>query len=329
MKLENYIPDSTFINSFENLSNDCIEDILEEELIKDLQYKYSTNNVDQTIFIFFIRSYIYYNNSNIDTEKLVKFLLLDLNLPEDLFFNNKKINIYRYGSNNLFDIMENFIFRYLDKTYDDIIHGKITGRELVNNYYIKYKEDATKHFKYKKKKDILNYKNVFNYYMLILLYKDFNCNIMKNKLFDNFTYPNNFILSKSLDEIYKVSYDYYIDNLNKFLEKDLEDYICKHGLDDIKIINRQLKVKSGIIDLLGIDSNNMKVLIELKITNRPVGLLWQTISYTEDIKNLYNEEIRTIVVAPKLEKSIFDQLPDFVEVYEFTKNKIFKFKKVK
>ena len=61
MKLENYIPDSTFINSFENLSNDCIEDILEEELIKDLQYKYSTNNVDQTIFIFFIRSYIYYN----------------------------------------------------------------------------------------------------------------------------------------------------------------------------------------------------------------------------------------------------------------------------
>ena len=310
-------------------NTECIEDILENELIKDLQYKYSIDNISRTMLLFFIRSCIYYNQTNLNAEQLVKFLLLELNLPDDLYFKNTKINIYRYGDNNLFNIMDNFIFRYLDKIYNDIVKGEINGKELVNFYFNKYKEEAKRHFKYKKKKDIKNYKSVFSFYMLTLLYKDFNCNIMPNKLFDNFTYPNNFCLSKSFDEVYKIAYDNFINTENKFLEKDLEDYICKNGLDDIKIINRQLKVKSGIIDLLGIDSNNKKVLMELKITNRPVGLLWQINAYTEDIKNLYKEDIRTIIVAPQLDKSILNQLPEFVEIYEFTKIKSFKFKKIK
>lgn len=312
------------------MTNTNIEDILEEEILNDLQYKYSTSNDTQTMFVFFLRSIIFYESNVLTNEQYIDFLLLELNLPSDLYYKNFKVSLRRYGDNNLQNIIDNFIYRYLESYHNDTIKGTILGKEFIFAQYNEYKKEAQRVFRSKKKKEIVNYKNVFKYFLLKCSYKDFNYALNDCKKFENFNYPENFILKNNFDFILKRSYDKYIDSEEKLIEKNLEDYICKHGIDDIKITNRQVKVNSGIIDLIGIDNSDNKVIIELKVVSRPTRLLWQVNSYTEDIKSIYkNSNIRTVVVAPKLEESILKQLPDFVEVYEFTKNKVYKFKKIK
>jgi hypothetical protein len=307
----------------------CIEDLLEDDLILSLKYLYNKNDNVQTMLIFFIRCFIYFDSTNLSDEQYTEFLLKELNLPKKLIYRNEEISLGRYGLNSLQNIMDNFIYKYLETPYNDTIRGNILGKELLLCYLKNYREKALKTFKYKKKKNIKDYKNVFKYILLKNVYDDFSINIQPIKYFDNFNYLD-FELEITFDEICKNAYNNYIEHEEKLIEKELENYICKYNLDDIRIINRQMKIPSGIIDLLGVDENNKKVLLELKITSRPVGLLWQLNSYTEDIKNIYKEDIRTVVVAPKLDENIFKQIPQQYEIYEFTKKKDkYNFKKIR
>jgi hypothetical protein len=307
----------------------CIEDLLENDLILNLKYLYNKDDDTQTMLIFFIRCFIYFDSIDLSDEQYIEFLLKELNLPKKLIYKNEEISLGRYGTNSLQNIMDNFIYRYLETLHNDTIRGQILGKELLLYYLNNYREKALRTFKYKKKKDIKEYKNVFKYVLLENVYNDFSINIQPIKYFDNFNYFN-LKLESTFDEVCKKAYNNYIEHEEKLIEKELENYICKNQIDDIRIINRQMKIQSGIIDLLGIDENNKKVLIELKVTSRPVGLLWQLNAYTQDLINYYKEDIRTVVVAPKLDDNILKQIPEKYEIYEFVKRKDkYNFKKIR
>lgn len=306
----------------------CIEDILEIDLLKDLKYIYNKADDNQTMLLFFLRACIYWRTEKISNEQYISFLIKELNIPNDIIYNGIKISKNPYDNNNLQNIMDSFIFYYLERTHNDPIRGKIIGRELIHIYYTKYLEGIQRRFRNKKSK-IKDYKHVSQYCMLLDVYNDFDLSLQPVKRFSHYEYPkyhNDVILS--FDECCQIYYNEYIKNKENILEKDLEDYICRNNFKDIRITNRQLKVQSGIIDLFGIDSNDIKVLIELKVNTRPKDLIWQLQAYTDDLKEHYNK-LRTIVITPKLDINIQKQIPKEFEIYEFKKNKnSYSFKKV-
>lgn len=306
-----------------------VEDILENDLVTNLKYIYNKTDDNQTLLIFFIRCFIYYDSKKISDEQYVDFLLKELNLPRKIIYMNEEISLSRYSHNSIQNIMDNLIYRYLEIPYNDVIRGKTTGRELLLYHLAKYRDSAEKAFRCKKKKTINNYKYVYKNILLQNVYKDFCLQIQSYKIFDNFIYPNNHNnFELTFDELCGRYYDAYIQNEEKIIEKELEDYICANQIEDINIINRQIKIPSGIIDLLGVDKLGRNVLIELKVTSRPKDLLWQLIAYTDDLKKQY-KELRTIVIAPKLDINILKQIPKEFEVYEFNKIKnSYKFKKI-
>lgn len=306
----------------------CIEDILEVDILESFKYLYNKSEDTQAVLLFFLRAHIFWGKEDLTNEQYISFLIKELNLPKDIIYKECKISTRRYDNNSLQNIIDNFIFQYLDKHHSDPVRGSISGKELIHNYYKDYSDSVQKHFKGRKTK--INYFNyISKYYMLLNLYKDLNLLLQPIKKFNNFEYPIDHNHSeKCFDSICKTFYDEYLKNEEKLKEKDLEDYICKNGFKDIKIINRQLKIQSGKIDLLGIDSENKKVLIELKVTSRPKDLIWQIQAYTVDLKKIY-KELRTIVISPPLDSNILNQISKEFEVYEFKRigNK-YKFKQV-
>ena len=84
-------------------------------------------------------------------------------------------------------------------------------------------------------------------------------------------------------------------------EKDLEDFICRYpevlarnrGVEDIKIIGRQLSVPNGRLDILCTRNDCQILVIELKIGNLDETNLGQVLRYTTDIRRaLFGVEVR-------------------------------------
>lgn len=308
-----------------------IEDIIEENIMNWLSYRYNEKNHYNIMFIFYYRCHVYYNKKNITLEELTEFLLIELNLPRDLIFNNVNISILNpYNENSLINVINNLFFRYLEMPYNDIRGRSIIGKDFILDLFKKHSDDA--------RSKISKYRNVdkkilYKYFLLNSLTDEFEIKINPPKTFDNISYPQNHeIMNLTWDESIIIYYNDFIKSNEKLIEKDLEKYICKNGLiDNIKILKRQYKTKNGIIDLLGIDENNVHVLIELKVTSKPRDLIWQIQLYENDLKDeLKNIHFRTMVVSPKLDNSIKNMLPSNCEIVEFRKLKSkFIFKKVR
>lgn len=307
-----------------------IEDVLEIKILECLQYIYNKTDEFQTMLIFFMRCFIYYDSNDLSNSDYINFLLKELNLPEKIVFKGEEVQLIGYSINNLQNVMTSLHYTYLETLYNDAIRGKTTGKELLLYNYKKYTDSAKKMLKCKKKNNPY-YEYIYKHILLQNVYDDFNLNIQSYKRFDNFEYPDNHNdFNPTFDELCSRYYIDYIQNEEKLIEKELEDYLFINHLDDIKMVDRQIKIPSGIIDLIGIDKSNKKVLIELKIKSRPVDLLWQLTAYTKDLVEIYKEDIRTIAITPKLEDSILKQIPNEFEIYEFTKkNNKYNFRKVR
>lgn len=306
-----------------------VEDILERRLLECLSYIYNNDNDSSVIHILYLRALIFYNKKEISCDELLKFMLLELNLPERLIFNNQQISLTnRYDDNCLLNIIDNLIFRHLEVHYNDLRKGTICGKEIIGELFAEFSEYARKKIRAVKS---INKKYIYKYFMLEALKNEFNMKINCFKRFDCFYYDDNhndFVIT--FDEKCQRYYDLYLKETKNILEKDLEDFICKNGLFNIKILKRQYKTENGIIDMIGVDENNKTIIIELKVVSKPRDLLWQINLYRNDILKTNSEDnIRVIVVSPKLDDSIKKLLPDYCELIEFKKNKNkFTFKKV-
>lgn len=306
-----------------------VEDILENKLLECLSYLYNKDNHTSIIHILYLRSLIYYNKKEVSCEELSNFLLLELNLSEHLIFNDQNISLTnRYADNCLLNVIDNLIFRHLEVHYNDIRKGIVCGKEIIGELFSKFTDYARKKTRTIKS---INKKNIYKYFMLEALNDEFNMTINTFKRFDCFYYEDNhndFVIT--FDEECKRYYDLYLKETENTLEKDLEDYIYKNGLLNIKILKRQYKTENGIIDMLGIDEDNNTVIIELKVVSKPRDLLWQINLYRNDLLNIYSKDkLRVVVVSPKLDDSIKKLLPNYCELIEFKKNKNkFTFRKV-
>lgn len=302
-----------------------MENVLQEKIIDQLKYMYQKESDHETMMIFFIRAMIYFNNKNIDTKQYVDFLIRELNLPnENKFIFNNVVIAKRYFDSeySLENIMDDLMFRYLDMLSTNLKGEEVTKKDIIREYFGKYKIIADQKFKYEKKTHPY-YQYRYKHFMLTLLYKDFNLNILPPERIEGIEYPvnhNDFQLT--IDEYYQRFNDLYNKQNEKLKEKEIEDYIFrkKEILDGLKIIKRQYKVKSGIIDLLCEDKKGNKVIVELKTSNRPKDLIWQLNSYAKDVEKIYKKPVRKIAITPKLDKSIIRELKAInAELYYYQK----------
>ncbi|MBH9968155.1 DUF91 domain-containing protein [Bacillus enclensis] len=86
-------------------------------------------------------------------------------------------------------------------------------------------------------------------------------------------------------------------------EKLLEGYIA-HNIniveEDMKLIDTQVKVKDGVIDILAKDKNGKSCIIELKVRANDKSIVWQSAYYQSQI----GEDVRVITIAPSYDEVI-------------------------
>ena len=312
-----------------------MEDVLETRIVENLNYMYGKNNIEQTMMIFFLRAMIYYDKTDVKDDEYLDFLIKELNMPNSdiLVMNEVEISKKSYLKPfSLANIIDCFIFNYLESFTTDEIGNIVPKKAVLQKLFKRFKKAVDKKFKYERKNS-LYYQERYRHCMLQELYKEFSLSVNAPKRIEGLEYPinhNDFELT--IDERYQRYYFLYNNNNKKFTEEELETYIYCHPEvigEDIKSFQRQYKVQSGIIDLLGEDINGNKVIIELKTKKRPKDLIWQLKAYTSDIKRIYGEAVRTIAITPPLDKSIIVQLRelDCELIYYYKKGNKVEFKK--
>lgn len=300
-----------------------------EELIKEaLKKMYGKSHEDTVIRIFFLRAKIYYDKNKITTEEYTDFLIKELNLPDTnyILYNNGKIAKRYFTDNDCIEaIIDDWHFRYLEKFEFNLKGEKVEVYKILLDIYAKYKVLADTKFKYVKKRSDY-YNERYKYFMLLQLYKDFDLQINHPGRIQGIIYDTEHIdFSLTIDEYFQrfsLLYDHLDDSIS---EEELEDYIVKNPqlLEGLKIINRQYTVKSGVIDLLCEDKEGNKVVVELKVKERPKDLIWQLKSYSKDIQQMYKEDnVSVMAITPELDDSILRELKEMnAAVYYFQKKK--------
>lgn len=315
------------------MSNEVlIEDVLEEEIIKNLSYMYSFEEYKKVLTIFFMRCMIFNLSNTLNNEKIIEFLYRELNLPNSkiLIYKNNKIFKNYYGfSNSIESIVDNWKFKILDE-YTKTFNNKITTKNDVlmskfNNYLSRAKNELKKSSKTNN-----CYTNSLKHFMLLFLYNDYDIDyINEPKKIDNLEYINEYEINDITIDLEYFRYYQALCFQYREKEKELEDFLYnKYNISnnnmlfgDIKIINRQYKTKAGILDLLGKDSFGNIVIIELKVVNRPIDIFYQIKAYTSHIKKEFKvDKVRFIAITPKLKDDIYEQIEkEDIELYYYNK----------
>lgn len=94
-------------------------------------------------------------------------------------------------------------------------------------------------------------------------------------------------------------------------ESKLEEYIISH-IDDVekgmKVIQSQVVLKNGRIDILAKDKNGTYSIIELKV-EKDTDLMWQKWYYTKEIKERYHlDHVRFIVILPQFYPELIESI---------------------
>jgi hypothetical protein len=311
-----------------------LEDVLEKKIIENLNYMYGKNNVEQTMMIFFLRAMIYHNKIDIHDNEYINFLIKELNMPENDIWIINGVEISRNSylkPFSLANIMDCLVFNYLESFTTDEIGNMLSKREVLQKLFKRFKKTVDKKFKYERKGS-LYYQERYRYCMLQELYKEFLLSVKAPKRIEGLEYPinhNDFELT--IDEKYQRYYELYNKSNKKLTEEELETYIYCHPevIGDIKSLQKQYKVQSGIIDLFGEDNNGNKIVIELKTKKRPKDLIWQLKAYTKDVKQIYGVKVRTIAITPPLDANIVLQLEEMncELIYYYKRGNKIEFKK--
>lgn len=304
-----------------------LEDVMEQRIVENLGYMYGKENSDQILMIFFLRSMIFYNKTNIRDSQYLDFLIEELNLPQTDIFKLNGVEISKSSylrPFSLANIMDSYIYCYLEVMVKDEIGEIVPRKQILKKIFLRFKETVDKEYKYERKSS-LYYQERYRYSMLKELYKEFSIVINGPKRIEGLDYPpNHNDLKLTIDEKLQRYYLLYHHQNKKLTEEELESYIYFHPevIGDFKNLYRQHKVPSGIIDLFGEDKNGNKVVIELKIKKRPKDLIWQLKAYTEDVKKIYKGNVRTIAITPPLDESILSQLKniDCELIYFYKRN---------
>lgn len=308
-----------------------MEDIFSTKILNELSFMYQSKDENKTLKIFFLRCMIYHLTNQLTNELIITFLYRELNFKpnSNIIFFNKIINKYYYGyEDSIESIIDNWKFEILEKSIININNERTTTEHLLKNQYKIFFTYAKKQLKGLSKEKY--YEKSLKHIMLLQLYSFFNI------LYIEDCRTINGISSTNINEHYisiDLEYKRYYNELfytNIQYERGLEDFLYykynkstnKLLFDDIVITNRQYKVKSGIIDLLGKDSNGNIVIIELKVVKRPIDIFYQLKAYTNNIKDEFKtNNVRFIAITPKLSNDIYEELlTEEISIYNYKKN---------
>lgn len=101
-------------------------------------------------------------------------------------------------------------------------------------------------------------------------------------------------------------------------EKQLEEIVSNNPElieDGMKLIEVQYEINNGFIDILCFDKNNIKTIVELKVTSDNEDLIRQCVYYPSQ----FQEKVRMITIAPDYSKKIYDSLKflGYVEMKQY------------
>ena len=304
------------------------ESEFEENLIDLFKKNYSiSKDVYRYIVLRYMLVFDVPKFKDIDIEEFSLFLLTENNLNYPLVY--KGIEIDKSTMNN---IAQNIIFEIVKESSMDFIIG------FIENTYEKIRKDSMCFNS--KFRNTLTYSNKVMYGSLYLLNKMFNISFSSFEKMEGFEYPNDYNeFERFREEKLESFIDFY--KLKEpqtalITEKDLENYLKGHLYkieEGLEFISSQEAIKDGVIDILAKDKNQTYVLIELKIVPDDSRVVWQSLYYPKEFKiEKTLDNVRMIVVSPKLNESILTVLKDFenIEYFEYditvSKEKIIDFR---
>ncbi len=263
-----------------------------------------------------------------DIRQLLLFILNELNIPHNnKYFIYKELTFNITGNYNasLQNIVEDIMFQSSLKGQVDSFGNYIEWKHYIDDVSSKIIHEATNKSKKYKKEDIYEY--YFKYFLLKELNGLFKTTPMSSIKIDGIKYPDNFdFYKRTLEEIcdiYISNYKYLTSKTNILTESMLENYL-KFNLNKIEeglqLIDTQVEIKNGIIDILAKDKNNQIVIIELKV-EQDERLIWQSIYYPMQYKKEHSiKSVRMLTVAPEYKEHISEPLSEIkgVEMLKFT-----------
>lgn len=263
-----------------------------------------------------------------DIKRLLLFMLNELNIPHNnKFFLYKELSFNITGNYNasLQNIVDDIMFERSLKGQLGSCGNYIEWKHYINNLSSKIIHNATNKSRKYKKEDI--YESYFKHFALKELNELFETTPTNSIKIDGIKYPESFdFYKRTLEEIcdiYISNYKYLTSNTNILTESALEDYL-KFNLNKIEeglqLIDTQVEIKNGIIDILAKDKNNQIVIIELKV-EQDERLIWQSIYYPMQYKKEHSlKSVRMLTVAPEYKEYISEPLSRIkgVEMLKFT-----------
>lgn len=258
---------------------------------------------------------------NNDISIFAKFILEELEI-ECLRYKESKINLISGFPNSIFNIIEDWNFRYKIDFIKDEYGNLIAFNKYINNNILiinKLAKKETNKYKIKLKKEVILF------YKLKYLNELFKINEINDvpKL-EGFNYNDNLNsipLEVQLNRYVHAS-NFYTSNLSSITEEDFELFLFSHLNeieDGLRPVERQVIIEEGRIDILAKDCNNELVILELKITDDK-HLIWQSLYYPDMIKEKYKvNRVRMMTVCPSYPNYIMKPLSkiNYVEIFEY------------
>lgn len=292
-----------------------LEPIITDNLKKI--YGLSRENINYLYRYLCIRTSVFHNKRKVTSRDLFRFVVEELNLtifneeedmPSYFSYEGEKYSTFEVSS----DFIDNLFFRAE-------IEGDIDYREDLENVF---KEGYRKAYKFR---GLPSYKSHLMLLRLEALNEMYGADPIYSEGIEGFGNDiNHNPFKRSLEERLNVELDssnHSESNTTSYItEEDLEDYLVENIElieDGLKFIRRQVDVPGGFIDILAKDSNGNFCVIEIK-TNEDKSIIWQTLHYPKEIKNMYNSKnVRMMTIVPNYSKPIHDVLKSIGNVETF------------
>lgn len=281
-----------------------IFDILE----RALKHRYGVSEEHQLYPILLTRHSLLSSPKNIPS--LISFLLSDLNLSEKCLYNDIEIG---FGT-TLQHFVENLVFR-ASLYYEE--------KELKS-----IRENISKSAKFRaiKLRKIPEYDYFYKLHVIDEIKKYFCCDFYVPERINEFHYPDiDLIYQRTLEEqldahIHAIKL--HSEHVAFVSERQVEEYLSRNLSllePDLRLIERQVIVSEGRIDILARDKNGTDVIIEVKV-EEDKDIIWQCLHYPKEFQQIQKvDKVRMITFCPEYRKHIKAPLVAMgnVEMYEY------------
>lgn len=289
-----------------NILENPYEDILAELLLKGLMHRYGSIEETEVFPLLYLR----YELLEHSKPSMEDYLLNELNLSKEDQYRGISIGQGRVIKN----LTDNLSFRY-SLTMDD------KKLEVIKKIVHK-----TARFRARKFRKVPEYEVFYQYFLVDELSKEFDTVFQSPLRFKEFQYaqeekPYERCLEERLNaHIHAVKL--HSTHAVFVTEEQVENYLSRNLSlieEELTLVDRQVRVDGGRIDILARDKEGTLVILEIKV-EEDKDILWQCTHYPIKIKELFKENcVRMMTVCPQYRPQIRTHLEGLsgVEIFEY------------